>query len=79
MSHRPLVVDPTETLEVDAFAVGAQPVDHLVEQARVAAAEARGREQERLGINQAVVVRAPLSGDSQCGPLVPQEIQEALE
>ena len=72
-------MDPTETLEVDALAVGTQPVDHLVEQARVVAAEACGREQERLRINEAVVVNATLPGDSQRGPLVPQEIEEALE
>ena len=79
VSHRPLVVDATEPLEVDALAVRTQPVDHLVEQTRVIAAESRGDQQEGFGIDDAVVIAATLPSDSKCGPLVPQEIKEVLE
>ena len=79
VSHRPLVVDATEPLEVDALAVRVQPIDHLVEQARVVAAESCGGQQEGFGIDDAVVLVPALPSDSKCGPLVPQEIKEAPE
>ena len=71
VSHRTLVVDAAEPLEVDALAVRAQPIDHLVEQTRVVAAIACGGQQEGLGIDDAVVIAATLPSDPKRGPLAP--------
>lgn len=73
------LVQGSQTLEVDPGAIGAEPVENLVEQAAVVAGDVGGEEKQRLGIDHPRIIAAGVPRHSQGGPLPPKEVEKPLE
>ena len=63
-----------EPLKADAAAEFREPVDGFVHQPGIVATEASGGEQQGLGIDDPVIARTRIAGDTDGGPLVPEQI-----
>ncbi len=74
----PFAMQILEALEIDPAAEFHQPVDGLIHQAGVVAAEAGGEQQQGLGVGDPIVASARVSRDADGGPLVPEEIDHPL-
>ena len=68
--------DAFEPHHVDEPPTRVKPVEHFVEQARIVPANRAGKQQQRLGVNNPVIVPAGLTGHAECRPLPPEEIQQ---